>query len=603
MFKKLIWQEAAAVSVLSALSLAVVIGISALAVEFGHGLLQRSDNQRVADLAAYAGALVYNSGASATTAKGAASNIAALNGLTSSNATVTPAIVASPRANGNQAMQVTVTTSLPMYLAEVLMASTTLPVTATGYAEIEPAAPGCIIALKSSGTGITMSGGTNITANNCSVASNNSLTLSGGATLTTKTVDYATTFPSVGGGASIVPPSGTPSVTYSKTTTSDPLCPSSGCISAVTTDTSRLSTVSSITSPVVSGGTPVTFVGGSAITTPPLPVGCTDSLVGSTHSVACTGQASYTFGAITISGGVTVNFTKGGAYYFASTAGTCGKKGPAGESICNSGNALTIAGPSTFVLAGGIYNGGGSVLTLGSGSTSNSYNIGKDSNGNSIDAGTSQSLTLADATGAGDIFQTAGNIVSGGGTCLWIPAAAQHDINGSINVAGGTTLGSGVYTVSGYVAFGDNGGGDVTCGGQAVGVSGTNVTFVIGASVTPSGNCAGQAFCVAAGFGHVTLTSPTSGSNQNLLVIGPTSTTNTAGAKFTQGASGTTLSGAFYLPNGPVNLSGSGSINNGGGCLELIGSQITLAGGSAIASTCAGIGGSNVGTSTVALVQ
>jgi uncharacterized membrane protein len=150
--RKLLRDERAAITVLSAVSLAAVIGISALVVEYGHGLLQRSDNQRVADLAAYGGALVYNtiynatgSVASATTSgESAATKIAALNGLTGDGVIVTPAIVTSPRLDGNITMQVTVTTSLPMYLAEVLLASTTLPVTATSYAEIVPAAPGSV---------------------------------------------------------------------------------------------------------------------------------------------------------------------------------------------------------------------------------------------------------------------------------------------------------------------------------------------------------------------------------------------------------------------------------------------------------------------------
>jgi uncharacterized membrane protein len=136
-FRKLFVDDRAAISVLSALSLVVVIGISALSVEFGHALLQRSDNQRVADLAAYSGALVYNfSGSNA--AKNAALNIAALNGFTSGNATVTGDIVASPRGNGNLAVQVTVTTRLPLYLARVLTSDTNLSVAATSYAEIEP---------------------------------------------------------------------------------------------------------------------------------------------------------------------------------------------------------------------------------------------------------------------------------------------------------------------------------------------------------------------------------------------------------------------------------------------------------------------------------
>jgi uncharacterized membrane protein len=137
MFRKLLREERAAISVLSAVSLSVVIGFASLAAEYGHGLLQRSDNQRAADLAAYAGALVYNSsGQNAATAQNAATNIAALNGFTSSNATVIPAMVTSPRDPSKRAMQVTITTNLLMYLAQVLIASTTLPVTATSYAEI-----------------------------------------------------------------------------------------------------------------------------------------------------------------------------------------------------------------------------------------------------------------------------------------------------------------------------------------------------------------------------------------------------------------------------------------------------------------------------------
>jgi uncharacterized membrane protein len=135
--KKLLGDDRGAISVVSALSLVAVIGIAALSVEFGHALLRRSDNQRVADLAAYGGALVYNSSGS-NAAKGVAGSIAALNGLTSGNATVAADIVESPRGNGKLAMRVTVTTNLPMYLARVLTSSTTLPVAATAYAEIEP---------------------------------------------------------------------------------------------------------------------------------------------------------------------------------------------------------------------------------------------------------------------------------------------------------------------------------------------------------------------------------------------------------------------------------------------------------------------------------
>ena len=652
---KLCSDEHGAISIIAALVLVSVIGVSALALEYGHALLQKSENQRVADLAAYGGALVYASTSSSSSATSAASNIAALNGISSG---VTPSVVSSPTGDGNNAVKVQVTTNVPLMLARVLTTSTTLPVTSTSYAEVKTSAPGCIIALSGSGSGVAMSGGTSISANNCAVASDNSFTLSGGATLTTQYVDYAKAAPSVSGGASITAPTGD-TLHENHATTADPLSASSGSTGSteVTNTTARLSTVSSITSPsaptVPSSSTTTSFKTTGVTGLPPA---CSDTYNSSTavYTVTCSGIA--TFGTITVksvtviintSSGNTYNFNQawpisgvalsgsGGTYGFGAgittsgtttfpagtynvtggiiTAGTtifgagtfnlgedtatgCAKKAPADESICNSGT-LTIDGPSTFVLQGGIYNAGGSTLELGQGATTNSYDIGADANGDLIDAGTSTSLTLDDANGG--LFETAGNITSASST-VTIPAAAEHDINGYISLGSCATLGAGVYTVTGYVAFGANNGG---CSSPGV-LSGSNVTFVIGASATPSsGTCAGLAFCVAAGFGNVTLTAPSSGSAEDLLVVGPTSTSNTAGAAFTQGSSGTTLSGAFYLPNGAVTMSGSGSINTvSGGCIELVASQITMSGGSAAASTCTGLGGNSLGA-TVTLVQ
>ena len=50
-----------AISIIAAFALIGVIGVSALALEYGHALVQKTENQRVADLAAYGGALVYAS--------------------------------------------------------------------------------------------------------------------------------------------------------------------------------------------------------------------------------------------------------------------------------------------------------------------------------------------------------------------------------------------------------------------------------------------------------------------------------------------------------------------------------------------------------------
>ena len=129
----------------------------------------------------------------------------------------------------------------------------------------------------------------------------------------------------------------------------------------------------------------------------------------------------------------------------------CGGKSTYYSVCILGGSTLTIGGPSTFNIAAGVYNAG--TLTLGSGST-NSFDIGASSNGDAIYTGGGETTVLADATGASDVFELIGNIVTGGGSSLTLGKAAQHDINGSLNATGGVNLGSGVYVVSGYVALG-----------------------------------------------------------------------------------------------------------------------------------------------------
>jgi hypothetical protein len=610
--RKLRADTGGSISILAAFVLVGTIGVSALALEYGHGLLQKTENQRAADLAAYGGALVYGSTSSSSDATSAANNIAALNGLSGD---ATPSVVSSPTGDGNNAVKVTVTSNVPLLLARVLTTSTTLPVSATTYAEIKSDAPGCVIALSGSGSGVTMDGGTSVTAANCAVASNQSVHLSGGAALVAQNVDYGGAAPDISGGAAITPPTGD-TLHMNHVTTPDPLAPASGSPGSteVTNAIARITSVSSITSQSVSpgtGGIDVYFdYGGKKSTTASSlnSDGCPTATFNSaakTWTVSC--GSTVTFGNISLQGGLTVNFTTAGTYNFAPSSVVCNST--TGYSICNTGTALSFAGPSTFALAGGIYNTGGASLSLGSGST-NSYNIGKAGDGNSINVGTSKIMTFANATGNGDTFQTAGNITSGGGSCLALPVAAEHDINGSIDASGGLVLGSGIYTINGYFALGASSGGDVSncpTSGTTTGLSALDVTLVIaGASTVTCNGVATSAFCLGAGYSTVDLTAPSSpSSTASLAVIGPQSSSNTAAAAFTTGATNTQISGAFYFPNGPVTMSGAASLHDTidtSPCLELVGSQVTLGGGAADASTCVGLGGGSLGT-TVSLVQ
>ena len=639
-------RNSGSVTTVAALALPLMIGVAGLVAEYGHGLLVKVENQRAADLAAYEGAVVYNATNSTTSMTSAADAVASLNGLSASALNVS--LVTSPSGDGNQAVMVTVTTQVPLVLSHIIETNSQVQVASTAYAELAAGAPACIIALKPSGAGVTLSGGTAVSAPACAVASNNSVSVPCGDTITTKTVDYNSGSPPSQPCSGIQPPTGVASVSLAHLSTPDPLASNTG----VTGATSRLSAVAGLTAPsgpsVTSGGD-IGFGWSQASTQAQATAdGCSAAWnsSASTWTLTCSGASSYNFGNITVGGGITVNFATTGSastiYNFSGSidntgtamtfgpgvyniaqgiitgggthttfgAGTytigmatsgCGGGGK--YSICNTGTSLVFGGPSTFVLAAGINNSGGSSLTLGSGST-NSFRIGASSDGNAIYAGGGSSTVLADAVGGSSVFQLAGNfdVASGGGSCMTLSAATQHDISGYFATAGGTNLGSGVYTVAGYVSLGGNGGGDVTCNGATVGMSGVGVTFVVGGGSTPSsGSCSGQAFCLAAGYNHVTLTAPTTGTTASLVVIGPTSALNTAGASFTEGASATSLSGAFYFPNGPVSLSGGASVGNGPSqCLELIGSQVTLSGGTTAASTCISSGSSGA---SVRLVQ
>ena len=631
----------AAVSIIAALSLPALIAFSSLVAEYGHGLLVKTENQRVSDLASYAGALAYNTTGSTTAMTAAANQVAALNGISSTSVAAT--LVSSPTGDGNQAVRVNVSTTVPIYLASVVGGATSLSVAASSYAELNVQTSGCIIALSAAGAGVTLSGGTAVTAAGCSVASNNSETVPCGTTITSKWVTYNGAAPTQGC-SGIRGPNGA-SVSISKKASADPLAG----VSAVTTATGRVTTVtgySGPSAPTVTAGTDITFGYSQSTTIAQLPSGCAGSYASNTWTVTCTGHPSYNFGALSLAGGITLNFNTGGSastiYNFSGLvndngsaitfgpgvynmakglmsgggsttilgAGTfnIGKSTTAcGDgvfySICNSGTLMKFKGPSSFSLQGGVYNNGGSDLIMGDAGTGNSFVIGPASSGNAMWLGGGAYTKLGDATDVGSLFQVVGNfwVPSGGGSCTWLPAAAQHDIKGNFLTAGGTILGSGVYTITGYMDLGGGAGGDVTCDGTSVGMSGSAVTIVLGGSSLPSsGTCSGQVFCVAAGYGHVTLTAPTgTATTAGLVVVGPAS--STGGATFAEGASNTSLSGAFYFPQGAISLSGGASVGGGTGqCLELIGTQVTLSGGTAAASNCVSATAGNV---KIALVQ
>ena len=705
------------VAIIFAVTLPLTLGAGALVAEYGHALVVSAKTQRVADLAAYAGALALASTSSEDSMRLAGRHVATLNGLAATD--VTLALVASPRDGTKQAVKASVSLQKTLFLAPVLGVGTTLAINSEAFAQVAGGTASCILALAAGGTGVTMSGGTHITASNCAVSSNSTVSVPCGTTITAKQLAYNSA-------AAPSQPCGGISGPITKAATADPFAGHAGIAAA----RARFATIAGQSAPAEP-----TF---AAIGPPPegksiefgwnesstkaqaIALGCTAAKTGSTWVFTCPGAVTYNIKNLSLGGGLNLDFNVSavaaytfsgdvsttsttrfgpGAYLFGgnlttnwgttsfgagsyrirgnlttngvttfgdasisvmgnvatngtttfgsgpfsvngtlSVTGTTkvDENGSGGSytfikgintgggsttifgagtfqmgrstnncsgvyySICNT-STLTFKGPSVFALSSGLYNSGGARLTLGEGSA-NSYWIGPASSGDALTVAGGSQTFMADATTGAGVYQFLGNVnaSAGGGSCLVIGAAPQHDIRGNFNGAGGVVLGAGVYTIDGYFALGANGGGSSNCAGESVAVKAENVNLVISGKTTfPYGDCGGKAFCATAGYSNIRLTAPTSGALANIAVIGPDANSN--GATFTGGASTGKISGAFYFPNGPITMNGGAGVSGGTNCLQLVGSQISMAGGTVLASECVVAGASGGGS--VSLVQ
>lgn len=314
-----------------------------------------------------------------------------------------------------------------------------------------------------------------------------------------------------------------------------------------------------------------------------------------------------------------MRFTGSGTTTFAAATFNLG----AATIACNSGNfslcvqtsgGVTFEGPSTFNIAGGVRTGGGASVTIGTG-TGNRFNIGPSTGSGStgfafIGDGGSKTI-MGDTTTADNVINMAGTVnLLGGGSCLVMGAATHHDIKGNLWATGALWLQPGQYTVLGSFQLGYSGGGNTTCNGQTVGLRATDVTLVIGADSTFATNTGSDcvdnsvyaAFCIGAGYSSVILRAPSAGSAPGFAVIGPASVNRPA--IFKAGASGTSVSGTFYMPAALIKQDGAASIGDTtGGCLELVGKAVNISAGAALASSCVSSGGGGGSVDTVRLVQ
>ena len=650
MFGQFLRARRASIAVYAGILLPSLAGMAGLGGEYAMGLMSQSNNQRVADAAAYGGAQVYNATASTPALNAAVARVATLNGLASTAAVAT--MVASPTGSGNQAVQVTVSTTQTLLFSRMISSTATLTIKATAYAELSSSTPACLLAFSSGGSGVTLSGGTHLNAPGCAVASNNTVAVPCGTYMVTPQVKYNSSAAPTIGCTGITAPTGK-TLSISKASTADWLAGNASVAQASTNYTA----VAAMAAPAApSAGTSTTdlyfdYTANSTTKTALVALGCTATFNQPTWTVACPTAKTYNFRNMDQQGGISVTWTgaatsvynfsgylknnaatlimpsgtynvAGGIYTTGGSTTTFGTgtynvgrytttcSNSDTYSICHNGSSLTFTGPVNMTLTSGIYS-GTTTVTIGNTSSANSYNFGgSPTNARAIDVSGAGKLTLGNATATGGVFNVVGKIVTAGGSCLTLPATAAHNIKGSISTAGGLTMGAGVYTIDGYFAMGENGGGAVSCNNTNIGLSANAVSLQIAGSSTGTGSCAGKVFCAAGGYSNITLVAPyaTGSTNAGFAIIGPTNSSRTGGALFTAGASGVIVSGVFYMPNGPLNLSGGASLGDATlsdgttkACLELVATQITVDAGTALASTCTGLGGG--GTNMVMLVK
>ncbi|MFA8385128.1 MAG: TadE/TadG family type IV pilus assembly protein [Pelagibaca sp.] len=615
-------------AIVTGLAVPVLLGFAGLALEYGTILGVRAQAQRTADFASHAGAVAYSRSGDEAQMISAARGVAELNGF--SAAEIVVSLDASVPTASGAAVRATITTPKSLYLPRIVGSNSSVDVVASAVSGSTGGASACVQALDPGGTGITLSGGTALQSSDCGIASNAGVVAPCGTSIVAEAVSYdSDTAPWTNGCNTITDPSGG-AADIVRRPTPDPLAGTSAIMLAQ----SRMADTELLEAPadVVVGTAPNIEFGWNANATraQAQAIGCTATFNNGPREwlFSCPGLSTVNIGNLTIGGGLRLNFNPGASsavvYNFSGSIRNTGTQmtfpggvynialgiitggGSVTEfgagtyrigrsthscdgqrySICNT-SQLTFAGPSSFVLTGGFRNTGGSVLTLGTGDA-NSFQFGPSSGGDAISLGGGSQTFMGDARAG--VFEMAGHVNGGGGgSCFVVPRAPLHEIRGSLLASGAVRFGAGLYVVDGYVHIGGNGGGSASCGGATISIHAPDTTFLISANGTaPSGwECRDQAYCVSAGYSNIRMTAPESGPFADMAVIGPLDPTRTDGARFTAGASGAVVSGAFYFPNGPITASGGASASGGsGGCLQLIGSEITLSGGTSLASEC-----------------
>jgi len=574
-----------------------VIGMAALSVELAQGYQTRIAYQGAADVAALAAANAYSSSQTDAVLTATANDIARANGISTSSVSVTH--VSNYSSSVSDAVKVVITRQVPLYFARVLHSSASYTVSVQAIASLATSStPPCIIALSSSGSGITMSGGTAMTAPKCGVFSNTSTSLSGGTSLSALGVNSSTTIALTGGsslsatniiyGTSLSATTGT-SVSGTQTKKSNSITDPESTNTTLTSAFGNLGTYTTPQVPSVPTGTDLTLawypttmtfqnhtgtLSNGVWTFPAGTYNIANLNTGSTKLVIQGSSTVTVSGTVTVGGGGGLTIGDGPVAMVKSVSLSGGTAMSLGAGRHYLG-PITVSGGSTVSIGAGdldvngafSVSGGGSTVTLGAGN----YAIGNDGSGNSITLSGGSTMTM----GAGT-FSANGAITTAGGSSITFGATANHLVNGALNLNGTATFGAGTYLVNG--AFTNNTGGTMT---------GSGVSFILAGSLN------------AAGGTSINLSAPTSSSTTGItdILFATKSTTATKLGGGTQDI----FSGIIYVPNSDLTMSGGATAS--GTCFSIIAKSITLSGGTTAATYCPSLASSGSSSSSVTLVQ
>ncbi len=584
------------VSIIGVFSLVSIIGIAAFSIELGQGHQKKIRFQGAADAAALAAANAYVTNPVDATLTVAAQDVARANGIASADVTVSH--LTNFSATVADAVQVTIRQPVPLYFARIFTTSATYDVSITAVASLSSAsAVPCILAL-SSGTGVSLSGGTKISAPDCAIVSNSSISVTGGSSIGAKATQSSGATSTAGG--STITASG--SITYGTSAsaeggsslqgkqvkrsnkTADPLASSA----ALATAFGKLGSFTAPTMPTVPAGSdlslgyyPTTMMfdgrtGTLADNIWTFPAGTYNirnlntaglklkipgpSTVTVSGSVTVGGGGGLILGdgPVTIAGPVSLgggtSMTIGaGRHYF-------------GQMSISGGAVATIGAGDLDVTGALLVDGGGSRVSIGAGK----YAIGNNGSGTAINLSGGSTLTFGDGA-----FSANGAVTTSGGSTLVFGSAANHLINGNLNLNGSSTFGAGTYTING--SFTNNTGGTM---------AGSNVSFILAGTLN------------AAGGTSIDLAAPAAGSSVAVAEI--LFATKSTSATVLGGGTHDRYSGVIYVPNSDFQMSGGATAT--GPCFSIIASTVTLAGGPSAATACPSMGNGG-GSGNVSLVR